>query len=116
MKAILLAFLLQLDAIGAVDPTVFDLSVLAAIHRPIHQALVDGRTDITLPARFGLADVSHEPVLHDAVARFIQDAQASREFAAANSADARFNLLFSDIAITPQGNAFDDYFAFAATD
>ena len=115
MKAIVLAFLLQLDAIGAADPAMFDLNVLASVHQPIHQALVQGRTDVVLPARFGLSTASAEQQLHVAVDHFIHDAQASREFATAGTVDARIDLLFSDGTTTPQGHAYDDYFAFAET-
>ena len=113
MKAIILAFLLQLDAIGAADPAMFDMNVLAAVHQPIHQALVQGRADVTLPARFGLSSASSEQQLHAAVDRFIHDARASREFAAAGTVDARVDLLFADSATTPQGHGYDDFFAFA---
>lgn len=113
MQAIVLAFLLQLDAIGAADPAMFDINVLAAVHRPIHQALVQGRPAVALPARFGLSSASGEQQLHKAVDRFIQDARATREFVSAGTADARVDLLFADGTTTPQGHAYDDFFAFA---
>lgn len=113
MKAIILAFLLQLDAIGAADPAMYDLNVLAAVHHPIHEALVEGQQDVVLPARFGLSTPSSEKQLHVAVDRFIREARASGEYAAAGSTDARIDLLFTDGVVTPQGHAYDDFFAFA---
>ncbi|MFZ5756375.1 MAG: hypothetical protein ACOY3X_05695 [Pseudomonadota bacterium] len=115
MKAIVLAFLLQLEAIGATDPAMYDMNVLAAVHQPIHAAVVEGRGDVTVPARFGLSSASSEQQLHAAVDRFIQEARASREYAAARTADARIDLLFADGTVTPAGHAYDDYFAFTET-
>jgi len=114
MKAIILAFLLQLEAIGATDPAMYDINVLAAVHQPIHQALVTGRAGGTvLPVRFGLSTPSGEQQLHAAVEKFILDARNTPEFARAGTVDARIDLLFSDGTMTPQGHAYDDYFAFA---
>lgn len=115
MKAIILAFLLQLDAIAATDPAMYDMNVLAAVHQPIHQALVEGRGNVALPARFGLSSASAEDKLHQAVEGFIRDARATGEYATAGSIDARIDLLFSDGTVTPEGHGYDDYFAFAET-
>ena len=115
MKAIILAFLLQLEAIGATDPAMFDINVLAAVHQPIHQALVEGRTGTALPAQFGLSDVAGEQKLHVAVEQFIKAARGTPEFASAGTVDARVDLLFSEGTMTPEGHAYDDYFAFAET-
>lgn len=112
MKAIILAFLLQIEAIGGADPAMYDMNVLAAVHHPIHAALVDGQA-VALPARFGLSTASGEQQLHAAVEKFIRDARASGEYAAAGTADARIDLLFADGTVTPHGHAYDDYFAFA---
>ena len=113
MKAIILAFLLQLDAIGATDPAMYNLNVLAAVHRPIQAALVDGRPEVALPAQFGLSTPDGEKKLHAAVEKFIQDGRANDELSHAGSRDARAELLYADGAMTPQGNGFDDFFAFA---
>lgn len=114
MKAIVLAFLLQLEAIGGSDPAMYDINVLAAVHQPIHAELIEGR-DVALPARFGLSTAAGEQQLHAALEKFIKDARATREYAAARTTDARIDLLFSDGTVTPEGHAYDDYFAFAET-
>lgn len=112
MKAIVLAFLLQLEAIGAADPAMYDMNVLAAVHQPIHAAVVEGRADVTVPARFGLSSEAAEQQVRAALEQFIRDARGTREFAAARTADARIDLLFADGTVTPAGHAYDDYFAF----
>ncbi|MFZ5723599.1 MAG: hypothetical protein ACOY33_08040 [Pseudomonadota bacterium] len=112
MKAIILAFLLQIEAIGAADPAMYDINVLAAVHQPIHATLVEGR-EATLPASFGLSSASGEQQLRTALEQFIRDARASREYASAGTRDARLDLLFADGAVTPAGHDYDDYFAFA---
>jgi hypothetical protein len=115
MKAIVLAFLLQLEAIGATDPSLFSLDVLQRVHEPIQQALVEGRGDVVVPASFGLAGAETNRRVHDAVEGFIREARTTREFATAGTVDARIDMLFSDAIVTPTGAAYDDYFAFAAT-
>ncbi|MFP5382789.1 MAG: hypothetical protein ACLGHG_01825 [Gammaproteobacteria bacterium] len=113
MKAILLAFLLQLEAVGAADPSLFEMRVLAAVHGPVYSALVEGRTDAALPARFGLASPAAEKQLRTALETFIGQTRAAPEYVGATTMDARLDLLFNDAVITPDGHAFDDYFAFA---
>lgn len=113
MKAILLAFLLQLEAIGATDPAMYEMGVLARVHQPIHQALVEGRADYRLPAAFGLSSPAAEQQLRTAVDGFIRQARVSPDFAGAATPDARIELLFGDDIVTPAGHAYDDYFAFA---
>lgn len=113
MKAILLAFLLQLEAIGATDPAMYEMGVLARVHDPIHAALVEGRTDYRLPERFGLSSPAAEQQLRGVVENFIRDTRASAEFVRAGGRDEREELLFGDDIETPTGNAYDDYFAFA---
>jgi len=112
MKAIVLAFLLQLEAIGGADPAMYNINVLAAVHQPIHVALVEGR-EASLPARFGLATPEGEQKLHAALEQFIRDARANHEYAAARTPEARIDLLFSEKVTTPAGHDYDDYFAFA---
>lgn len=112
MKAIVLAFLLQLDAIGGADPAMYSLNVLAAVHQPIHEALVQGH-EVALPARFGLSTAAGERQLHAAVSQFISDARVDPEFVAARNTEQRIDLLFTEMVVTPAGYAYDDYFAFA---
>ena len=114
MKAILLAFLMQLEAIGAADPSLFTLDVLQRVHAPIEAALVEGRADVAVPATFGLASPEADRRVREAVTGFIRDARASGEFAGAPTEDARIDLLFADTVETPRGAVYDDYFAFAA--
>jgi hypothetical protein len=113
MKAIILAFLLQLEAIGAADPALLDLNVLAAANKPIRQALIEGSDTIAFPRKFGMSSEASEQQLRQAVLQFIQDAKKSPEFAAAKSADERVDLLYGENVATPRGQDFDDYFAFA---
>jgi hypothetical protein len=113
MKAIILAFLLQLEAIGAADPALLDLNVLAMANKPIRQALIEGSDTIAFPRRFGMTTEASEQQLRGAVLQFIQDAKKSPEFAAAKTAEERVDLLYADGVSTPKGQDFDDYFAFA---
>lgn len=115
MKAIVLAFLLQLEAIGAADPALFNMDVLQRVHEPIEQALFEGHGDVVVPTNFGLASADANRRVHDAVEDFIRAASSTREFATAGTVDARIDMLFSDSIVTPTGAAYDDYFAFAAT-
>lgn len=112
MKAIILAFLLQLEAIGAAHPGFFDMQVLAAVHRPVHAALVEGQANVVVPEHYGLGSEG-DRALHEAVSQFIRNAHASDDFVKADSLDARLDMLFGDAVLTPAGHAFDDYFAFA---
>lgn len=112
MKAIVLAFLLQLEAIGGADPSLYNLNVLAAVHQPIHEVLVEGNQAV-LPGKFGLATAQGEQKLHTALEQFIRDARVSPEYTKATTRDARIDLLFGEMAVTPTGNGYDDYFAFA---
>lgn len=113
MKAIVLAFLLQLEAIGAADPAMFEMRVLSAVHQPIHAALVQGQADVEVPGRYGLSSADAERRLQAAVDTFIREARATPEYASARTLDARVELLFSEGVLTPRGHAYDDYFAFA---
>ena len=115
MKSILLAFLLQLEAIGATDPAVYEMRVLSQVHQPIQAALVEGRADVVVPASFGLANGEADRRLREAVDTFIREARASQEYAAARSPDARYELLYTEAVATPRGHAYDDYFAFAGS-
>lgn len=112
MKAILLAFLLQIEAIGSSDPAMYDMNVLAGVHQRIHVALTQDK-EVTLPPRFGLSTASGEQQLRGAVEKFIRDVRASREYNSARTTDARLDLLFADNTKTPAGHDYDDYFAFA---
>ncbi len=114
MKAIILAFLMQLEAIGGTDPSLYNLNVLASVHQPIHAALVEGRA-VALPEQFGLATADGEQKLHTALEQFIRDARANPEYARTKGEDARIDLLFGNMVVTPAGNDYDDYFAFAET-
>ena len=114
MKAIILAFLLQLEAVGAADPSLFEMRVLAAVHGPVYSALVEGRADTALPERVGLASPAAEKQLRSALETFIGQTRAAPEYTGAKTMDARLDLLFNDAVTTPDGQAFDDYFAFAA--
>lgn len=113
MKAIIIAFLLQLETLGAADPQVLSLDVLATANRPIRQALIEGSDTISFPRKFGLANEQSEQQLRNVVLQFIQDAKKSPEFAAATTSDARLDLLYADGVSTPKGTDFDDYFALA---
>jgi hypothetical protein len=116
MKAIILAFLLQLESIGAADPALLDLNVLAAANKPIRQALIEGSDTISFPRRFGMSSEASEQQLREAVLHFIQDAKKSPDFAAATTVEARIDLLYGDGTATPKGQDFDDYFAFASVE
>lgn len=113
MKAVILAFLLQLDAIGAADPSLFEMRVLAAVHAPVQAALIEGRPEVVIPERFGMATRDGETRLREAIEAFIAQARMQPEYTVAGTQDARLDLLFNDAVVTPQGHAFDDYFAFA---
>lgn len=116
MKAIILAFLLQLDSISAADPALLDLNVLAAANKPIRQALIEGSDTIAFPRRFGMSSEATEQQLRAAVLHFIAEAKKSPEYAKANTVEARLDLLFADGTVTPQGHDFDDYFAFSSAE
>jgi hypothetical protein len=116
MKAIILAFLLQLDAIGTADPALLDINVLAAANKPIRQALIEGSDTISMPRRFGMSTEAGEQQLRAAVLQFIQDAKKSPDFVAAKTVEQRIDMLYAEDTATPKGQDFDDYFAFASVE